>query len=107
MAASSVRVVTSTSAQLPPVMALPSSSGSAGSEAACEEAASAAAEDAAASEDAAREADSASRSRFFTTVYQVWVAQSSTWGAASQAAPSTASTSTTMPTPRLMRAVRL
>jgi len=60
----------------------------------------AAAEEAAAS---AREALSASRSRSLTTVYQVWVAQSSTWGAANHAAASTAATSTTMPMPRFTR----
>jgi len=108
MAASSVRAVTSSSAQLPPVMALPSSgfsfSGS-GSDAACEAAALlAAAEEAAAS---AREALSASKSRSLTTVYHVWVAQSSTWGAANHAAASTAATSTTMPMPRFTRVSRL
>ena len=50
----------------------------------------------AASETAGEEA---LRSRLRTTVYQVWVAQSSTWGAASQPMPSTASTSTAMPMP--------
>ena len=107
MAASSARALTSTAAQLPPVTALPSSPlGCSGS--GWDEAASSAAADAAASEEAAaRDADSASKSRFFTTVYQVCVAQSSTWGAASHAAPSTTSTSTRMPTPRLMRAPRL
>ena len=38
------------------------------------------------------------RSRLRTTVYQVWVAQSSTWGAASQPTTSTTTTSTMMPT---------
>ena len=42
--------------------------------------------------------DEAERSRFRTTVYQVWVAQSSTWGAASQPTTSTTATSTMMPT---------
>ena len=50
----------------------------------------------AASETAGEEA---LRSRLRTTVYQVWVAQSSTWGAAIQPMPSTASTSTAMPMP--------
>ena len=45
----------------------------------------------------------AERSRSRTTVYQVWVAQSSTWGAANHAAASTAATSTTMPMPRFTR----
>lgn len=42
--------------------------------------------------------DEAERSRLRTTVYQVWVAQSSTWGAASQPTTSTTTTSTMMPT---------
>lgn len=42
--------------------------------------------------------DEAERSRLRTTVYQVWVAQSSTWGAASQPTTSTTATSTMMPT---------
>ena len=58
---------------------------------------SAAASDEAATLDAAGP-DEAERSRLRTTVYQVWVAQSSTWGAASQPTTSTTATSTTMPT---------
>ena len=51
--------------------------------------------------------DEAERSRLRTTVYQVWVAQSSTWGAANHAAASTTATSTTMPTILRMRMPRL
>ncbi|MBD9241607.1 MAG: hypothetical protein EGQ64_04805 [Ruminococcaceae bacterium] len=62
------------------------------------------AQDAAASLEAALEAadsatEEAGRSRLRTTVYQVWVAQSSTWGAASQPTPRITSTSTAMPMP--------
>ena len=49
----------------------------------------------------------ADRSRSRTTVYQVWVAQSSTWGAATQAAASTATTSTAMPMPFFSRISRV
>ena len=49
----------------------------------------------AASETAGEEAR---RARVRTTVYQVGVAQSSTWGAASQPTTSTTTTSTMMPT---------
>ena len=78
MAASSVRVVTSTSAQLPATMAVPGvgSGSGAGSGSATEEAAASdAAVLLAVSETAGEEA---LRSRLRTTVYQVWVAQSST-----------------------------
>ena len=93
----------SSSAHRPETIALPLKTSSSGSDAA-EEAAS----DAAAWEEAAaRDALSASRSRSLTTVYQVWVAQSSTWGAANHAAASTTATSTTMPTILRMRMPRL
>ena len=49
----------------------------------------------------------AERSRSRTTVYQVWVAQSSTWGAATQAAASTATTNTAMPMPFFSRISRV
>ena len=74
IAASSARSVRSTCAQLPPVIAIPSSCFSSGASGVWDSAAS---EDAAA-EAAADAAASASRSRSFTTVYHVWVAQSST-----------------------------
>ena len=97
----------SSSAHRPETIALPSKTFSSGFDAA-EEAASDAAAEAAAWEDAAaRDALSASRSRSLTTVYQVWVAQSSTWGAANHAAASTTATSTTMPTILRMRMPRL
>ena len=80
------------------MMALAGTTGSDEAGCASEEAAgSAAASDEAAALDAAGP-DEAERSRLRTTVYQVWVAQSSTWGAASQPTTSTTATSTTMPT---------
>ena len=57
--------------------------------------------------DAMLDALDAGRSRLRTTVYQVWVAQSRTWGAATHAAASTAITSTAMPIPFLTRISRL
>ena len=85
------------------MMALAGAAGSDEAGCASEEAAgSAAASDEAATLDAAGP-DEAERSRLRTTVYQVWVAQSSTWGAASQPTTSTTATSTTMPMPRFTR----
>jgi hypothetical protein len=111
MEASSVRAVMSASAQLPSTMAVPSTAGVATSGCASEEAAgSRAAEDAgfSATDDAlALAGEEAERSRLRTTVYQVCVAQSSTWGAASQAAPSITRTSTAMPIPFFTRISRL
>ena len=51
--------------------------------------------------------EEAERSRLRTTVYHVWVAQSSTWGAATHAAASTAMTSTAMPIPFFRRISRV
>ena len=98
MAASSVRVVTSTSAHRPVTISVPLTSGS-GSFSGTEEAAGSLAAVLCAPEDAlSLTALDAERSRSRTTVYQVWVAQSSTWGAASQPTTSTTATSTMMPT---------
>ena len=111
MEASSVRAVMSASAQLPSTMAVPSTAGVTTSGCTSEEAAgSLAAEDAglSATDDAlALAGEEAERSRLRTTVYQVCVAQSSTWGAASQAAPSITRTSTAMPIPFFTRISRL
>ena len=51
--------------------------------------------------------EEAERSRLRTTVYHVWVAQSSTCGAATHAAASTTRTSTAMPMPFFTRISRL
>ena len=101
----------SASAQLPSTIAVPSTAGVTTSGCVSEEAAgSLAAEDAgfSATDDAlALAGEEAERSRLRTTVYQVCVAQSSTWGAASQAAPSITRTSTAMPIPFFTRISRL
>ena len=107
MAASSVRVVTSTSAHRPVTISVPLTSGS-GSFSGTEEAAGSLAAVLCVPEDALSLTTlDAERSRSRTTVYQVWVAQSNTWGAATQAAASTATTSTAMPMPFFSRISRV
>ena len=92
--------------QLPSMMTPAGAAGSASARTSEEAAGSAVTSDEAAALEAVV-SDEAERSRLRTTVYQVWVAQSSTWGAATQAAASTATTSTAMPMPFFSRISRV